>query len=61
MFLKNRRDTSKSIYARIAIFASHVVTIGAEYVLAQKTPNARKLARNNIFFVFPHRFSLLLH
>jgi hypothetical protein len=45
MFPKTSREVPKNIRARIAIFARCAVTIGADCVLAQKTPNARNLLR----------------
>ncbi len=46
MFLKNNLRTSRSIRARIAIFASYAVMTGAGYVLALKTIYAPNLVRN---------------
>ena len=46
MFLKNNRNISKSIRARIAIFVSCAVMTGAECVLAQKPTTAKNPPRN---------------
>jgi len=55
MFLNDRRKVSKSIRARIAIFASRAVTIDADCVLSQKTANARHLPRNKRLLKKPQK------
>ena len=46
MSLKDKRKVSKSIRARIAIFASRAVTTDANCVLTSKTANAKHLPKN---------------
>jgi len=46
MFLKDRMKVSKSIRAKIAVFANRAMTIGADCVLHSKTANAKNLLRN---------------